>query len=174
MAKAPPQPSGSKPSPVPQQQPKKRAAAFEIDDIFNAKKSKQATAPPPPAPAAEPAAAAAGKKKKNKGKGKVSSSPSELDADPDAMDLEEDAEMSSIGAAILQAKKEAKRVPQTIVDSSSSIEAYRPALPTLGKRKAGAGGPGDEAEERFMDSRGTSEFSLFFVRVGRVKLKFEP
>ncbi|ORY74043.1 hypothetical protein BCR35DRAFT_306819 [Leucosporidium creatinivorum] len=146
MAKAPPAPQASSSKSVPQPQPKKRAAAFEIDDIFASKKSKPSAAPS--APSAPPAAAnaepSASKKKKNKGKGK---------ADVGAMDVEqEDAEMKEIGDAIKQAK--AQRVPQTIVDSSASIEAYRPAPPTLGKKRK-AGETIDEADEKFMDSRGT-------------------
>lgn len=158
MAKAPP-PQASSSKATAQSQPKKRPAAFEIDDIFASKKSKPTAPTPTPTSAtpAEPESNATKKKQKNKGKGKAI-----VNSDPDAMDIEqdEDAEMKSIGDAIMQAKKATQRVPETIVDSSRTIEAYRPAPPSALGRKRKAGETVDEADEKFMDSRGTSELSF--------------
>jgi hypothetical protein len=168
MAKAQASTSNSAPQSQP---PKKRAQAFEIDDIFASKKSKPTLVAPSASSVAPPTEFSSSSKKnkknkKNKGKGKATA-PS---TDEDAMDVEveqeqdEDADMKSIGDAIKLAKKavNTQRVPETIVDSSSMIEAYRPAPPAaaLGKKRK-AGETVDEADERFMDSRGTSEFTIY-------------
>lgn len=63
--------------------------------------------------------------------------------------------------------------PVTIVDTSASIERYKNApAPLVRKRKADAGDEegqkGDEAEESFMDSRGTNRaFMLLSARARR-------
>lgn len=149
----PPHPSSSKSSSALATAGKKRALD-EIDDLFAAKKSKPtASAPSSAPPTAGGELSKSQRKKLNKGKGK----PVAEDEDAEMMDLD--------SAPVVSA---AKRVPQTIVDSSASIEKFRapPPAPTR-KRKAGEGGAEGhkeaDADDRFMDSRGTRESFPFCV-----------
>lgn len=122
-------------------QPKKRAAASEIDDIF-AKKPKPSSTAASTAPDAAPAVQGASKKKQ-----KVKTAKS--DEPKPVKEVE----------AIVQPKK----APETVVDTSSVIESYKPAIAQATKKakhmtdeeKKAA-----EEEQRFRDSRGTSESSL--------------
>lgn len=120
-------------------QTKKRPAASEIDDIFS-KKSKPAPTTSSTSTPAETGVANK-KKKDKKGKGKA----------------EAEGEVQKIVEVIAQPKK----VPETVVDTSSAIESYKPTAVTATKkakdlteeeRKA------IEEEKAFMDSRGTSSF----------------
>ncbi|GAA5832930.1 hypothetical protein JCM5353_003307 [Sporobolomyces roseus] len=117
-------------------QPKKRPAASEIDDIFS-KKSKPADTTSSTSTPAETGVANK-KKKDKKGKGKA----------------EAEGEVQKIVEVIAQPKK----IPETVVDTSSAIESYKPTAVTATKkakdlteeeRKA------IEEEKAFMDSRGT-------------------
>lgn len=139
--------------------PAKRTAASEIDDIFStaAKKPKLSADSPTTAAGAGAAIGAAGgaKKSKKKGKGKA----------------EEKDEASEAQDGLKQQKDEGedkpappKRVPVEVVDTSKTIESYKPeAAPpvkVLGANATEAERKAAEEEERFMDSRGTST-SLF-------------
>jgi hypothetical protein len=138
MAKAPAQPRASISKPTSAPPTKKRAAVSEIDDIFSKKPKPPSVATPLPTVAAE---GSLNKKKKSKGKGKETARP--------------DGEENKSGGV------KAKRVPETIVDSSAAIDSYRPAsVPVVKKRKAGGDGAEadkvEEEDDRFMDSRGTN------------------
>ncbi|GAA5960816.1 hypothetical protein JCM3765_000827 [Sporobolomyces pararoseus] len=130
-------PSGSSKLAAKASQPKKRPAASEIDDIF-AKKSKPASTSTS-APAEGTSSASSSKNKKKKGK------KSEEAVAPEAVKEEE---------TIAQPKK----VPETVVDTSKTIESYNPAAERNTKRvkdmteeeKKAA-----EEERQFRDSRGT-------------------
>ncbi|GAA6019154.1 hypothetical protein JCM11491_002866 [Sporobolomyces phaffii] len=115
-------------------QPKKRPAASEIDDIF-AKKPKAAQSTTP----AEAAATAATKSKKKKKEG------AKLAVEPAVAD-----EVVPIA--------QPKKVPETFVDTSSVIEAYKPAEAQVTKKAKDMTDEEKKAaeeEQRFRDSRGT-------------------
>ncbi|GAA5873958.1 hypothetical protein JCM16303_002642 [Sporobolomyces ruberrimus] len=118
------------------QQPKKRPAASEIDDIF-AKKSKPApTASSTASGEAEVLSTAAKKKKGKKAK-----------EEPTADVVKEE-------ETIAQPKK----APETVVDTSSVIEAYKPAVAQANKKAKDMTEEEKkiaEEEQRFRDSRGT-------------------
>jgi len=119
------------------QQPKKRPAASEIDDIFS-KKSKPVPPTSSTSNTTEPSTASK-KKKDKKGKGKAET----------AAEVQEEEEV------IAQPKK----VPETVVDTSSVIEAYKPTAVSATKKAKDlteAEKKAIEEEKAFMDSRGTS------------------
>lgn len=129
-------------------QPKKRPAASEIDDIFS-KKSKPAPTTSSTSIPAETGVANK-KKKDKKGKGKA----------------EAEVEVQKKVEVIAQPKK----IPETVVDTSSAIESYKPTAVTATKkakdlteeeRKA------IEEEKAFMDSRGTSSYASRFTGLTR-------
>lgn len=127
-------------------QAKKRPAASEIDDIF-AKKSKSATAST--TDSTDSSTASKKKQKKKKDQKEAVSPEAPLEAQEEA-------------TSIAQPKK----VPETVVDTSKVIEAYKPAAAQTTKKakdmteeeKKAA-----EEERQFRDSRGTSESSFFVL-----------
>ncbi|GAA5906146.1 hypothetical protein JCM6882_006058 [Rhodosporidiobolus microsporus] len=146
MAKAKPA-AASAPAPP----PAKRTAASEIDDIFStaAKKPKLSAEGAAAGGAATGAGAdaAGAKSKKKKGKGKAMGE----DGGEAKAPLKDEQDQAKVVPP--------KRVPVEVVDTSKTIESYKPeAAPpvkalapnaTEAERKAA------EEEERFMDSRGT-------------------
>lgn len=117
------------------QQPKKRPAASEIDDIF-AKKSKPAPTASPTASGEAEVLSTAAKKKGKKAK------------EEPAADVVKEEE------TIAQPKK----APETVVDTSSVIEAYKPAVAQANKKAKDMTEEEKkiaEEEQRFRDSRGT-------------------
>ncbi|GAA6024599.1 hypothetical protein JCM10207_001017 [Rhodosporidiobolus poonsookiae] len=136
-------------TPAPPPKDKKRSAASEIDDIFlnPSKKSK----PPADAPSATagPAADADGAKKAKKGKkGKAAAAGEGKDEVAATTKTGED-----------EASQPKKRVPVEVVDTSKTIEAYKPqeapVVKALGANATEVEKKAAEEEERFMDSRGT-------------------
>lgn len=134
----------------------KKTAAFEIDDIFASKpKQASATTPASASAAASTTKLAAdaisslpgGKSKKKKGKSKVT--------EPEMSEVKD-----ATGAA---GEGLVRKVPEVIADPSAGIDNYRVEAPPTLKRKAGEELDKEaEAEERFMDSRGTiSKWSTF-------------
>ncbi|GAA6026699.1 hypothetical protein JCM8202_005620 [Rhodotorula sphaerocarpa] len=118
---------------------KRPAAASEIDDIF-AKKPKPAAT----AAAASPAQGQATRSKKTAKTPKANATTA----------AKADAAASEPAAA----SAPSKRVPETVVDTSKSIEGYKPApmeQTTLKENATEEERKAFEEEERFRDSRGT-------------------
>ena len=119
--------------------------------------------------------------KDTKGKGKEIVVVSTADdagevSDGEEESSDEEAEEWALLEAEEQAKVDAeeklklKRVVQEVVDPSTAIDAFRNTAgpPVVGKvgtgRKGGVEGKAEEAEDRFMDSRGTSRASASPLR----------
>lgn len=143
--------SAQLPSTAAAAEPKKRAAAFEIDDIFGAKKVKPSSnSVPGPADATNrntviqiPSAVDKKGKKSKKGDQQPGTESAQ------AIDKHKDDKKH---------ESSRKRVPETVIDTSATITAYQPPPPPSHKRTgAAADGQQDEEEKRFMDSRGTRE-----------------
>ncbi|KAK4049872.1 Uridine kinase [Microbotryomycetes sp. JL221] len=134
---------------------KKRASAFEIDDIF-AKKVKPTSAEPSPETPTVAASAATASKKKKKSK-----------KDTKEMSVASSAEKANTitsqkvqSSNLISSTVSNQRVPETVVDSSASLGLY-PSAPTPAATASVAGQPGagpstlTDEDRRFMDSRGT-------------------
>ncbi|KAI5480871.1 DUF1764 family protein [Pseudohyphozyma bogoriensis] len=121
--------------------PSKKRVASEIDDIFASKKTKQdpASAAPTPSTSTLPDAGEPKKKKKKKdGKGKEKE-----------LEVDEPVPSAASGAS-------AKRVPETIVDSSAAIEGYKPPPVVAGKKRKAGDGEGFDIDADWADSRGAN------------------
>ena len=132
---------------VPAADNKKRAAAFEIDDIFGAKKSKPAKAV---ASAAQTVSSIQRDTFKTNGSAEKIGKKSKKGKQSESEQL---AQAQAMG----DAKLNKKRVPETVVDTSASITAYQPPPPPTSKRNADGNDKSQQEEDRFMDSRGTRQ-----------------
>ncbi|GAA5824977.1 hypothetical protein JCM11251_006047 [Rhodosporidiobolus azoricus] len=141
-------------APTPAAATAKRTAASEIDDIFSttAKKPKLSADSTAANGAAGVTGEAAGtaKKSQKKGKGKADDKDGPAAA-KDALQQEDQKGEAKPAPA--------RRVPVEVVDTSKTIESYKPeAAPpvkVLGANATEAERKAAEEEERFMDSRGT-------------------
>ncbi|GAA5870771.1 hypothetical protein JCM8547_001704 [Rhodosporidiobolus lusitaniae] len=137
--------------------PSKRSKASEIDDIFSSAAQKKpklsAASPAQPDAAGAPATSGAppgGKKKKNK-KGKAAAGGGHEG---------ETAGPSTAGAGGDPAAPP-KRIPVEVVDTSKTLDTYKPEVAPMATKVLGPNATEEEKkaaaeeEERFMDSRGT-------------------
>ena len=124
-------------------------------------------------------------KNDKKGKGKeivvVALEPTGEDSEEEEEEIDDEAEEWARLEAEEQAKVDAaenlkkKRVVQEIVDPSTAIDAFRntagpPSGPRGGGGKGGAEGKAEEAEDRFMDSRGTARTFSTSLRIDQTSV----
>lgn len=140
----------------------KKRAANEIDDIFAAPK------PKPAAAAASSTKAAAASAAPAPAPGTAGTATSAVTGNKRKKSKVAPAEEAAQGAdhAPQPPAPPAKRVPETVVDTSKAIETYKPApmlKKSLGENATEEERKAAEDDERFMDSRGTRASCLLPV-----------